>query len=122
MMEERRRGGLGRLRRSGSVDVDDGVGACRPSVYGVDAGVGAALGLPSSPQKRRLFVRSVLGFWEAWALSLPSLALCLGWRWRQSDRWLQLLFANYFQMFATTEYGQEGSRRFSANMNLFVWK
>ena len=46
---------FGRLRQSGDVDVDDGVKVCRSSVYGVDAGVGAALGLPGSPQKRRLF-------------------------------------------------------------------
>ena len=46
---------FGRLRLSGDVDVDDGVRVCRSSVYGVDAGVGEALGLPGSPQKRRLF-------------------------------------------------------------------
>ena len=46
---------FGRLRLSGDVDVDDGVRVCCSSVYGVDAGVGEALGLPGSPQKRRLF-------------------------------------------------------------------
>ena len=46
---------FGRLRQPGNVGVDDGVRVCGSSVYGVDAGVGAALGLPGSPQKRRLF-------------------------------------------------------------------
>ena len=78
---------MGRLRRSGSVDVDDGVGACRPSVYGVDAGVGAALGLPSSPQKRRLFCSKrsrVLG--SMGRVVAFSLAPGRGWRQRRSDR------------------------------------
>ena len=63
---------FGRLRRSGDVDVDDGVKVCRSSVYGVDAGVGAALGLPGSPQKRRLFLfEAFSGCGKRGTMSLP---------------------------------------------------
>ena len=52
--------------------MDDGVGVCSLSVYGVDASVGAAsVWAPWDCRVPRrsddcLFVRSVLGTWEAW--------------------------------------------------------
>ena len=72
---------FGRLRRSGGVDVDDGVKVCFPSVSGagVDAGVGAAL--VWARWKRRVPRRSDDCLFEAFSgLGKHGPCRCLRWR------------------------------------------
>ena len=73
-----------------------GVGAFRRRCWrwrGVGVGT---VGVPGSPQKRRLFLLEAFsGLGKHGAVSLPLLAPGRGWRWRQSGRWLQLLFYTF---------------------------